>query len=51
MDNSLLKPLVVGAIAASIDKFYLGERNTMRSVYFGSAVAVGNYSSCSSWKL
>ena len=44
MDNTLLKPVVVGMIAASIDKFYLGERNTMRSAYFGAAVAVGNYS-------
>jgi hypothetical protein len=44
MDTTLLKPLVVGAIAGSIDRFYLGEANPMRSFYFGSAVAVGNYS-------
>jgi hypothetical protein len=44
MDTTLLKPLVVGVIAGSIDKFYLTERDTMRSIYFGSAVAIGNYS-------
>ena len=44
MDNSLLKPLVVGAIAGALDKFYLNEKVATRSLYFGAAVAVGNYS-------
>jgi hypothetical protein len=44
MDNSLLKPVVVGLIAGALDKFYLNEKVVTRSLYFGAAVAVGNYS-------
>ena len=44
-DQSILKPVVVGAIAVVLDKYWIGERSLMRSVYFGSAVAVGNYAS------
>ena len=44
-DQSNLKPLVVGAVAVVLDKYWLGEVDMMRSVYFGGAVAVGNYAS------
>lgn len=44
MNNSMLKPAAVGLVAFAIDSYYLKESNFMRSVYFGGAVAVGNYS-------
>jgi hypothetical protein len=42
-NQTLMKPVVVGCIAAAIDKFYLQEENSMRSLYFGAAVGAGNY--------
>lgn len=42
-NQTLMKPVIVGCIAAAIDKFYLQERDTMRTLYFGAAVAAGNY--------
>jgi hypothetical protein len=44
-DQSIFKPAVVGAVAVVLDKYWMGERDMMRSMYFGGAVAVGNYAS------
>jgi hypothetical protein len=42
-NQTLMKPVIVGCVAAAIDRYYLQESDTMRSVYFGAAVAAGNY--------
>ena len=43
MDTTSLKPVVMGVIAGSFDKYYLGERDMMKTVYFAGAVAAGSY--------
>lgn len=45
MDQSYLKPFVVGSVAAAIDQLYLKEPSVERSLYFGAACALGNYAS------
>ena len=45
MDESLMKPLAVAAVAMTLDQFFLGETNIMRTAYFGGAVVIGSYAS------
>jgi hypothetical protein len=42
MSNPLyVKPVAVGAVAAALDKYALGQPDFRKSLYFGGAVAVG----------
>jgi len=43
-EQTLTKPLVAGCVAIALDQMYLKERDLTRSLYFGAAVAVGEYS-------
>jgi hypothetical protein len=42
-EQTLTKPLVAGCVAIAL-QMYLKERDLTRSLYFGAAVAVGEYS-------
>jgi hypothetical protein len=42
-ESTLLKPIIAGGIAVALDQMYLKETNLQRSLYFGAAVAVGEY--------
>jgi hypothetical protein len=42
-ESTLLKPLIAGGIAVALDQMYLKEKYIQRSLYFGAAVAVGEY--------
>ena len=43
MNQTLMKPVVCGIVAATIDRMYLLEKDMSSSIYFGAAVAVGQY--------
>jgi hypothetical protein len=43
MSNSYLKPLITGAVAVAGDKLIFQETDLNKSLYFGSAVAIGTY--------
>lgn len=45
MNQTLMKPAVMGAYAVAIDQLYLKETDLNKSLMFGGAVAVGNYAS------
>ena len=42
-ENTLLKPIVMGATVVAIDKFVMKNQNMNESLYFGLAGAVGAY--------
>jgi hypothetical protein len=42
-NQTLMKPVIVGLTAIAIDQLVLKETSVERSLYFGGAVAVGNY--------
>jgi len=44
-ENSYLRPLAVGSVAAFLDRFYIGEESMTRNALFGVAVAGGVYAS------
>lgn len=44
-ESLMFKPVLAGVYASLIDKYYLQEPDTTRSLYFGGCVAVGIYSS------
>ena len=46
MDTSvMIKPLVAGATAVVLDKYFVGEQDMTRNLYFGVAVGLGIYAS------
>ena len=45
MNSTIAKPALMGLYAMAIDKFYLGEQDMNRTLYFGAACAAGNYAS------
>ena len=42
-ENTLLKPIVMGATVVALDKFVMKNQNMNESLYFGLAGAVGAY--------
>ena len=42
-ENTLLKPIVMGATVVALDKFVMKNQNMNESLYFGLARAVGAY--------
>lgn len=45
MNSNFAKPALMGVYSMLIDKFYLGERDMNKTLYFGLASAVGSYAS------
>ena len=45
MNSVVLKPVLMGAIAGTLERYVIKETNMTRNLYFGTAVAVGNYAS------
>ena len=42
-ENTLLKPLVTGAVVIALDKFVMKNENMNESLYFGAAAVAGIY--------
>jgi hypothetical protein len=45
MNSETAKPFAMAGIAFLLDKYYVGEIDTMKSAYFAGAVGVGSYAS------
>ena len=43
MSNTMMKPLLTGAVIVGLDKFVLKQTNMNNSLYFGLAGAIGVY--------
>ncbi len=43
--DTMMKPMVAGAVAVLLDRNVIGESDMTRNAYFGAAVAVGIYAS------